>query len=68
MQYRPGRQDILATWQKDTPVKMPDNRQVLDNLEAYVRHKLNIAKSLNDRLGLTESSLRGAQSITVAMV
>ena len=35
-QYRSNRQDILTAWQKDTPVKMPDNRQVLDNLEAYV--------------------------------
>ena len=47
---------------------MPDNRQVLDNLEAYVRDNLNITKSLNDRLGLTESSLLGAQTVTVAMV
>ena len=35
-QYRSSRQDILTAWQKDTPVKMPDNRHVLDNLEAYV--------------------------------
>ena len=35
-QYRSDRQDILTAWQKDTPVKTPDNRQVLDNLEAYV--------------------------------
>ena len=41
-QYRSNRQDILTAWQKDTPVKMPDNRQVLDNLEAYVQDKLNI--------------------------
>ena len=47
---------------------MPDNRQVLDNLEAYVRDKLNITTSLHDRLGLTESSLPGAQSVTVATV
>ena len=47
---------------------MPDNRQVLDNLEAYAPDKLNITKSLNDRLGLAESSLPGAQSVTVAMV
>ena len=47
---------------------MPDNRQVLDNLEAHVCDKLNITKSLNDRLGLAESSLPGAQSVTVAMV
>ena len=53
---------------EDTPVKMPDNRQVLDNLEAYVQDKLSITKSLNDRLGLTKSSLLGAQSVTVAMV
>ena len=68
MHYRSSRQDILTTWQKDTPVKTPDNRQVLDNLEAYVRDKLNMIKSLHDRLGLTESSLRVAQSVTVAMV
>ena len=41
---------------------------MLDNLEAYVQDKLNITKSLNDRLGLTESSLPGAQSVTVATV
>ena len=35
-QYRSDRQEILTAWQKDTPIKMPDNRQVLDNLEAYV--------------------------------
>ena len=35
-QYRSDRQNILTAWQKDTPVKMPDNRQVLENLEAYV--------------------------------
>ena len=68
VQYRSNRQDILTAWQKDTPVKMPDNRQVLDSLEAYVQDKLNITKSLNDRLGLTESSLPGAQSVTVATV
>ena len=67
-QYRSSRQDILTAWQKDTPVKMLDNRQVLDNLEAYVGDKLNITKSLHDRLGLTESSLPETQSVTVAMV
>ena len=41
---------------------------MLDNLEAYACDKLNITKSLNDRLDLTESSLPGAQSVTVAMV
>ena len=35
-QYRSDRQEILTAWQKDTPIKMPDDRQVLDNLEAYV--------------------------------
>ena len=34
-QYRENRQDILNAWQTDTPVKTPDNRQVLDNKEAY---------------------------------
>ena len=36
VKYRLNRQDILNTWQKDTPVKTQDNRQVLDNLEAHV--------------------------------
>ena len=36
VQYRPSRHNILTAWQKDTPVKMPDNRQVLDSLEVYV--------------------------------
>ena len=34
--YRSDRQQKLTAWQKGTPIKMPDNRQVLDNLEAYV--------------------------------
>ena len=67
-QYRSDRQEILTAWQKDTPIKMPDNRQVLDNLEAYVRDKLGITRSLHDRLGLTENSLPGAQKVTVAIV
>ena len=67
-QYRSCRQEILTAWQKDTPIKMTDNRQVLDNLEAYVRDKLNISRSLHDRLGLTENSLLRAQTITVATV
>ena len=33
-----------------------------------MQDKLSITKSLNDRLGLTESSLPRAQSVTVAMV
>ena len=68
VQYRSKRQDILIAWQKDTPVKTPDNRQVLDNLEVYVQDQLNITKYLNDRLVLTESSLLGAQPVTVATV
>ena len=32
-QYTENRQDILDEWQKDTPVKTPGNRQVLDNIE-----------------------------------
>ena len=67
-QYRSRRQEILTAWQKDTPIKIPDNRQVLDNLEAYVRDKLRISRSLHDRLGLTENSLPGAQTVTVATV
>ena len=29
-------QDTLNAWKKDTPIRTPDNRQVLDNIEAYV--------------------------------
>ena len=47
---------------------MPDNRQVLDNLEAYVQDKLNITRSLHDRLDLTENIPLGAQTVTVATV
>ena len=67
-QYRSHRQEILTAWQKDTPIKMPDNRQVLDNLQAYVRDELSISRSLHDRLGLTKNSLPGAQTVTVATV
>ena len=35
-QYRSNRKEILTALQKDTPIKMSDNRQVLDNLEAYM--------------------------------
>ena len=62
-QYRSGRQEIITAWQKDTPIKMPDNRQMLDNIEAYVRDKLGTSRSLHDRLDLTENSLPGAQSL-----
>ena len=47
---------------------MPDNRQLVDNLEAHVRDKLSITRSLHDRLSITENSLPGAQTVTVAMV
>ena len=67
-QHRWNRQDILNAWQKDTPVKTQDNRQVLDNLEAYEKDKSNIKQSLINRLGLTEISLPGAQLVTVATV
>ena len=67
-QYRENRQDILNTWQTDTPVKTPYNRQVLDNIEAYTQDRLNIIQSLNHRLGLRKSSLLGAQPVTVAMM
>ena len=67
-QYRENRQDILNAWQTDTVIKMPDNRQVLDNIEAYLHDRLHITQSLNHRLGLRESSLPGVQPVTVAMV
>ena len=57
-QHRENRQEKLNTWQKDTPVKTQDNRQVLDNIEAYAKN----------RLGLTENSLPGAQSVAIATV
>ena len=35
-QYRESRKDILNAWQKDTPEKTSDNRQVLHDIEAYM--------------------------------
>ena len=40
--YKYNLQDILNAWQKDTPEKTPDNRQVIDNVQAYVRDKKGI--------------------------
>ena len=37
-------------------------------MEAYIRDRSNITQSLNHRLGLRESSLLGAQPVTVATV
>ena len=62
-QCRENRQDILSAWQTDTPVKTPDNRQVLDNIEAYTSDRLNITQSLNHRLCVSKSSLPGAQPV-----
>ena len=67
-QYRENRQDILNAWLTDTPVKMPDNRQLLDNIEECMQDRLHITQSLNNRLGPRKSSLLGAQPVTVAMV
>ena len=39
VQYRENWQEILNAWQKDTPVNMPDSRQLLDNMEASSRDK-----------------------------
>ena len=67
-QYRENRQDIPNAWPMDTPVKMPDNSQVLDNKEACMQDRLNITQSLNHRLGPRKSSLTGAPPVTVATV
>ena len=68
MQYRENRQDILNAWQTDTPEKTPDNRQVLDIIEAYMQDRLQKTQSLNHRLGLRESSLLGEQPVTAVTV
>ena len=34
-EYRENRQDTLNAWQKDTPEKTQDNRQILDYIEVY---------------------------------
>ena len=67
-EYRENRQDILNAWQKDTPEKTQDIRQILDDIEAYTRDRLNIIQSLNHRLGPRKCILLGAQPVTVAMV
>ena len=39
IQYIADRQDILSTWQKDTPEKIPYNRQMIDKVKTYFRDK-----------------------------
>ena len=41
---------------------------MLDKEQTYFRDREHLTQSLNTRLGLTESSLPGAQPVTVAMV
>ena len=49
----------------DTPVKMKDNRQFIDDMNSYDRDKAMINRSFNDRIGLGHTSLLGAQQVTV---
>ena len=49
MQYRENRQNIINAWQKDTPEKTQDNRQVLDNIEVYTQDGLHVTQSLNHK-------------------
>ena len=63
-----NRQAIAQALQKDTPVKTNDNRLLIDNVERYAHDRQAISYLLNEKLGLGQFSLPGAQQVTVATV
>ena len=63
-----NRQVIAQSLQKDTPVKTNDNRFLIDNVDRYTYDRQAISCLLNEKLGLGQLSLPGAQQVTVATV
>ena len=61
-----NRKEIQDELYKDTPVKTESNKPYIDNIDAYNRDRALITQSLNDRLGLGQNSLPGAQQVSVA--
>ena len=59
--------DIRDEICKDTPVKTDINKPYIDNIDAYNRDRALIAKSLSDRLDLSQNSLLGVQQVRVAV-
>ena len=62
-----NRKEIQDELYKDTPVKTENNKSYIDIIDAYIRDRALIIKSLSDRLGLGQNSLPGAQQISIAM-
>ena len=62
-----NRKEIQDELYKDTPVKTENNKPYIDNIDAYNRDRALITKSLNDRLGLGQNSLLGAQQVSIAL-
>ena len=62
-----NRKEIQNELYKDTPVKSENNKPYIDNIDAYIRDRTLITKSLSDRLGLGQNSLLGAQQVRVAV-
>ena len=48
--------------------KIPNNRQMIDKVQTCFTDNECITLSLNTRLGLSESSLLGAQPVSIATV
>ena len=63
-----NRQVIAQALEKDTPVKTNDNRLLIDNVDRYTHDRQAISYLLDEKLGLGQFSLLGAQQVTVATV
>ena len=61
-------QVIAQALEKDTPVKTNDNRLLIKNVVRYTHYRQAISCLLNEKLGLGQFSLPGAQQVTVATV
>ena len=64
--YDRNRKDIHDEICQDTPVKTEENKCYTDIIDTYNRDRAHINQSLSNRLGLGQSSLPGAQQVTIA--
>ena len=62
-----SRKEIQDELYKDTPVNTEINKPYTDDIDAFSRDRAQITKSFNDRLGLGQHSLPGAQQVRVAV-
>ena len=51
---------------QDTPVKLEANKPYTDIIDTYNKDRAQINQSVNDKLGLGQNSLPGAQQVIVA--